>query len=435
MAVSETPAAGPQQRPVSSAYANYVLGVLFVVYVFNFIDRQVLAILIGPIQQELGVSDTAMGFLVGFAFVLFYSVAGVPIARWADRGSRRGVITLGLVLWSAMTSASGLARNFVQLALARVGVGVGEAAGSPPAHSLISDYFPPERRATALSLYANGVYVGAGIAFMVGGYVVTHFDWRVAFYAVGLAGLPLALLVRLTVRELPRGASEAGPVELEAADFAEVVRFLAARRSFVWLATATCCQALLGYGVLSWGAEFLSRVHGMPRAEIGAWFGPIVLLGGCTGVTLGGRIADRLGVRDSRWYVRMPAVLVLVQMPFALGFLLLGDPKAALVSFALFYAIANMYVGPMLSTIQNLVRPNMRATTSAIMLFLLNMVGLGGGPFLVGFMNDRLSGIYGTEAIRYSLLLVALISASASLFFWLSGSTLREDLASRQDRL
>ena len=155
-----------------------------------------------------------MGFLVGFAFVLFYSVAGIPIARWADRGSRSGVITLGLVLWSAMTAASGLARNFGQLALARVGVGVGEAAGSPPAHSLISDYFPPERRATALSLYASGVYVGAGIAFMVGGYIVTHFDWRVAFYAVGLAGLPLALLVRLTVRELPRGASEARPVEL-----------------------------------------------------------------------------------------------------------------------------------------------------------------------------------------------------------------------------
>ncbi len=434
MAISEARAAEPQQKPVSGAYANYVLGVLFVVYVFNFIDRQVLATLIGPIQQELGVSDTAMGFLVGFAFVLFYSVAGIPIARWADRGSRSGVITLGLVLWSAMTAASGLAHNFVQLALARVGVGVGEAAGSPPAHSLISDYFPPERRATALSLYANGVYVGAGIAMMVGGYIVTHFDWRVAFYAVGLTGLPLALLVRLTVRELPRGASEARPVDHEAVDFREVVRFLAARRSFVWLAAATCCQSLLGYGVLSWGFEFLNRVHGMPRGEIGTWFGLIVLLGGCTGVTLGGRIADRLGARDVRWYVRMPAVLVLVQMPFVLGFLLLGDPIAALISFAPFYAISNMYVGPMLSTIQNLVRPNMRATTSAIMLFLLNMVGLGGGPFLVGFMNDQLSGIYGAEAIRYSFLLVALISTSASLFFWLSGSTLREDLASRDVR-
>ncbi len=428
MADSESPAAGPQQKPVSGAYANYVLGVLFVVYVFNFIDRQVLATLIGPIQQELDISDTWMGFLVGFAFVLFYSVAGIPIARWADRGSRRGVITLGLVLWSAMTAASGMARSFVQLAAARVGVGVGEAAGSPPSHSLISDYFPPERRATALALYANGVYVGAGIAIMLGGYIVTHFDWRVAFYAVGLAGLPLALLVRLTVRELPRGASEAGPVEHEAVDFGEVVRFLAARRSFVWLAAATSCQALLGYGVLGWGFEFLSRVHGMPRAEIGAWFGPIVLLGGCIGVTLGGRIADRLGVRDVRWYVRLPAVLVLVQMPFVLGFLLLDDPIAALISFAPFYAISNMYVGPMLSTIQNLAQPNMRATTSAIMLFLLNMVGLGGGPFLVGFMNDQLSGTYGAEAIRYSFLLVALISASASLFFWLSGSTLREDL-------
>ena len=434
MAVRETRSAEQQRTPVSSAYANYVLGVLFVVYVFNFIDRQILATLIGPIQRELDISDTAMGFLVGFAFVLFYSVAGIPIARWADRGSRRGVITLGLVLWSAMTAASGLARNFGQLALARVGVGVGEAAGSPPSHSLISDYFPPERRATALALYANGVYVGAGIAMLVGGYIVTHFDWRVAFYAVGLAGLPLALVVRLTVRELPRGASEVRPVEHEAVSFLEVVRFLAARRSFVWLAAATSCQALLGYGVLGWGFEFLNRVHGMPRDEIGVWFGPIVLVGGCTGVTLGGWIADRLGVRDVRWYVRLPAVLVLIQVPFVLGFLLLGHPIAALISFAPFYAISNMYVGPMLSTIQTLVRPNMRATTSAIMLFLLNMVGLGGGPFLVGFTNDQLSGIYGAEAIRYSFLLVVLISTSASFFFWRSGSTLREDLASRDAR-
>jgi MFS family permease len=419
------------RAPVSRAYANYVLGVLFLVYVFNFIDRQILAIMIGPIKEELGVSDTAMGFLVGFAFVVFYSVAGIPIARWADRGSRRNVITLGLTVWSAMTAASGLARSFGQLALARVFVGVGEAAGSPPSHSLISDYFPPERRATALALYANGIYVGAGIAFMLGGYIVTHFDWRVAFYAVGLTGIPLALLVRYTVRELPHGASESEPTAPPTVAFGEVIRFLLARRSFVFLVLAACCQSILGYGILNWGAEFLNRVHGMPRAEIGAWFGPIVLVGGCTGVTLGGWIADRLGVADPRWYVRLPAVLALLATPFALGFLLLEDPTRALGCFAVFYAIANMYVGPMLSTTQNLVRPEMRATASAILLFILNMMGLGAGPFLVGLLNDQLHGIYGTEAIRYSLLLATLVAAMGSVFFWIAGRTLREDLLSR----
>ena len=195
-------------QPASRARARFVLAVLFVVYVFNFIDRQILSILIGPIQTELGVSDTAMGLLSGFTFAIFYTLAGIPIARISDRGSRRGVIAVSLGLWSLMTAATGLAQNFWQLALARIGVGVGEAGGTPPSHSLLSDYFPPERRATALALYANGIYVGAGLAYLLGGWVVTHFDWRTAYFGVGLAGLPLALLVCATVKEVPRGLWE-----------------------------------------------------------------------------------------------------------------------------------------------------------------------------------------------------------------------------------
>jgi MFS family permease len=211
---------------ISPGYSYYVLGVLFTVYVFNFIDRQVLAILLQPIKHDLQASDTEMGLLVGFAFVVFYTFAGIPIARWADRTSRRTVIALGLAVWSAMTAASGLARSFAQLALARVGVGIGEAAGSPPAHSLLSDYFPPERRATALSIYATGVYVGAMIAFMAGGYIREHFGWRLVFLLVGLPGIPLALLVRMTVRELPRGFSEGVPANSEMVGIGDVIRFL-----------------------------------------------------------------------------------------------------------------------------------------------------------------------------------------------------------------
>ena len=224
-------------------YPNYVLAVLFFVYVFNFIDRTILSILIEDVKRELGVSDTAMGFLTGIAFAVFYTVAGIPIARWADVGVRRSIIALGLTVWSLMTAASGLVQNFGQLVAARIGVGVGEAAGSPPAHSLIADYFPPERRATALSIYSAGIYVGVLFGYLAGGWVNEFFGWRNAFFVVGLPGLLLALLVRFTVREPSRGQSEPprAPSEPAAVDEApepwqDVFRFLWSLRSFRHLA-------------------------------------------------------------------------------------------------------------------------------------------------------------------------------------------------------
>ena len=415
--------------PPSRARARFTLAILFIVYVFNFIDRQVLSILIGPIQSELGVSDTAMGLLSGFAFAIFYTLAGIPIARFSDRGSRRGVIAASLGLWSLMTAATGLAQNFWHLALARIGVGVGEAGGTPPSHSLLSDYFPPERRATALALYANGIYVGAGLAYLLGGWVVTHFDWRAAYLAIGLAGLPLALLVRATVRELPRGLWEkrsgAPPAQ---PPFREAVRELFAKPSFGWLVAAACCQSIAGYGILTWGAEFLARVHGLSRLEIGGWMGPTILIGGCAGVTFGGWLADRLGARDVRWFLRLPAVVAVAGLPFAVLFLLLPTPIAALAAFAPYYAISNMYVGPLWSTAQNLARPEMRATASALLLFILNLVGLGFGPFAVGALNDLLAPAYGAGAIRWSLLGVVLTGGIASLFYWQGSRHLARDL-------
>jgi MFS family permease len=412
-----------------------VLAVLFVVYVFNFIDRQILSILIGPIQKELGVSDTAMGLLSGFTFAIFYTLAGIPIARISDRGSRSGVIAVSLALWSLMTAATGFAQNFVQLALARIGVGVGEAGGSPPSHSLLSDYFPPERRATALALYANGIYVGAGLAYLLGGWVVTRFDWRTAYFAIGLAGLPLALLVRAVVRELPRGLWEAGagarPAQAAAPGFRAAVRELFAKPTFGWLVAAACCQSIAGYGILNWGAEFLARVHGLSRLEIGSWMGPIILVGGCAGVSLSGWLADRLGARDPRWFLRLPAVVAVASLPFAALFLLLPGPTAALAFFAPYYAISNMYVGPLWSTAQNLARPELRATASALLLFILNLIGLGLGPLAVGAANDLLAPAYGPLAIRWSLLGVVLTGGLASGLYWQGSRHLAQDLGRR----
>jgi len=412
----------------SRAYAHYVLGVLFVVYVMNFVDRQVLSVLVGPIQRDLGVSDTAMGLLGGLAFAAFYTLAGIPIARWADRGSRTRVLTFSLSLWSALTAASGLAQSYAALALARIGVGIGEAGGTPPSHSLLSDYFPPRRRATALALYGNGIYVGSGLGFMAGGALVAHFDWRTAFFAVGLAGLPVALLLALTVREAPRGGLDAAPASGEAPGFLEALGFLFARRSFAWLALGACFQAISGYAILFWAAEFFARVHELGRDQIGLWLGLSVMGGGCAGVTIGGWLSDRLAARDPRWSMRLPALVSVAGLPFAAGFALAGDPAAALASFVPFYTISNMYVGPLWSTTQNLARPEMRATASAVLLFLLNLVGLGLGPPAIGMLNDALFDARGAEAIRTSLFGVAMLGGLAAPFFWLSSRHLESEL-------
>ncbi|MFP6641534.1 MAG: MFS transporter, partial [Myxococcota bacterium] len=404
------------------------------VYVFNFIDRQVLSILLVPIQEDLGLSDTFMGFLTGFAFVIFYTFAGIPIARIADRTSRRTVIALGLITWSLMTAVSGLARSGAQLALARVGVGVGEAAGTPPAHSLLSDYFGPARRATALSIYAMGVYLGAASAFIAGSYVATHFGWRTVFLVVGLAGVPLALLVLATVRELPRGFSEPGPVaQVEPIPLRQAIGQLARNRSFRWAVLGTCFQSLSGYSILAWGPTFLMRVHGMDMLSVGLTLGLAIGILGAGGAYLGGRWADVMGRRDEAWYMRLPAIQTAVILPFGYGFVLLNNELWALACFAPFYFLGAMYVGPMHSVVQGLVVPNLRATASAVNLFVVNMIGLGLGPLMIGILNDAWASEYGEGAIRYSMLLAVTVGCFSSGAFWMASRSLATDLQAARD--
>ena len=417
------------QVGVSRAYSNYVLGVLFLVYVFNFIDRQILATVLEDIKRDFEISDSWLGFLTGTGFALFYTLAGIPIARLADRRSRRNIVAVGLLLWSFMTLASGLARNFSHLLLARLGVGIGEAAGSPPSHSLISDYFAPERRTTALAIYATGIYLGAMIAFLAGGYVREAFDWRTAFFIVGAPGIVLTLLLLLTVREPRRGLSEPNPVDATPVSTREVARFLYGQRSFRNLVLAGCCQSLSGYAFLTWAFSFLLRVHEMSSTQVGIWLGLVVGIGGASGAYFGGVIADRLGARDARWYLWLSAIVSLCSAPFGVGFLLIPDATSALVCFIPFYVLGAMYVGPLWSMTQSLAKVPMRATASAILLFILNIVGLGLGPQLIGWLNDTLFASYGDEAIRYSLCVVAVIGALASLFFMRAAQTLRDDLA------
>ncbi len=409
--------------PPSSAYARYVLGLLFVVFVFNFIDRQILSILLEPIKAELGVSDTAMGFLTGIAFALFYTVAGIPIARLADRGTRRTIIALGLAAWSAMTAASGIARSFAELALARIGVGVGEAACSPPAHSLLADYFPVERRATALAVYSMGIHVGVLFGFVIGGWMSQYFGWRQAFLAVGLPGLVLAVVVRLTVREPPRVHFATTPLSSGAA-----IRTLWRMRTFRHMALGAALHSFAAYGIAAWAPAFLSRVHHMGFAEIGTWLGSISGLGGGIGAVSGGMLADRLGARDARWALWVPAIASVAEVPFWFVFLLWPDHVPALVGGIPGIVGGAMWLGPVFATTQSLVRPDMRAVAAAVLLFVVNLIGLGVGPQAVGVMNDLLAPSVGASAVRYSLLIVGVMNVWAAVHFALAARTLVADL-------
>ncbi|MDP6981283.1 MAG: MFS transporter [Myxococcota bacterium] len=418
---------------ISRGYSNYVLGVLFLVYVFNFMDRQVLSIVLDDIKEEIELSDTYMGFLAGFAFSLMYTFAGIPIARYADRASRRNVVTIGLLVWTSFTAITGSVTTFLQLFAARVGVGIGEAAGTPPSHSLISDYFPLERRATALSIYGMGVFIGMAGAMYFGAQIAENFGWRAVYLTLGLIGIPLAGLVFFTVRELPRGASDqAGQQVVEVAEqppLGEALLGILRIRSLMLIIAGTAVQSLAGYGLLVWGAPFLMRVHGMSRLDVGLYLALAIGIAGCAGTYAGGRLSDHFGQRDERWYMKLPALQAALGLPFLIGFLLAPSAALSLACFAPFYFIANMYLGPMYAMTQTLVPPAMRATASAINLFIVNLIGLGLGPFLMGYLNDALAAQYGDESIRWSLLSVGLVGGSAVLFFGAASRSLPRDLA------
>ena len=410
-------------------YANWVLALLLLAYILNFVDRQVLSIVSPEVKQEMGLTDTELGWLLGPAFAVSFTLAGFVIARIADVASRRNVLVAGLAAWSLLTAACGLARGFWPLFTLRFGVAVGEAAGTPPSHSMISDYFPPGRRATALAVYGLGIYVGTGFGFAGGGLLLEWFDWRTAFYVAGLAGLPVALLILLTVREPERGAMERGAPRAPP-PLARVLPEIFATRAFRWLMAAAACQAFLGYAVLTWGAVYLRRVFEMSPGETGLAFGGIAAVAGGIGSLGGGVLADRLARRDPRWYAWLSALVSLAAFPFAAVFVLAAERNTALLAFAPFYLLNNLYVASLWTLVQSLVAPGLRATASATQLAVTNIVGYGVGPVLVGALNDALAPRLGDDAIRWSLLGAAIVGAASALFFWQCARTLREDLAS-----
>jgi predicted MFS family arabinose efflux permease len=423
MSVTENPYANR-----STSY--YALGVLTVVYSFNFIDRQLLAILQEPIKAELSLSDGQLGLLTGFAFALFYVTAGIPIARWADHSNRRNIVALALTVWSGMTALSGLVQNYGQLLAARIGVGVGEAGGSPPSHSMISDIFPPQRRASALGFYSMGVNIGILFGFLLGGWLNEFFGWRVAFMVVGIPGILLAVLVRYTLAEPIRGLSDAREVSGESTSFRQVSALLWSRRSFRHIALGAGLNAFASYSVSNWTASFMIRSHDMSTGELGTWLALIMGFGGAVGVFSGGLLADRLGARDKRWYVWLPALTGMIALPFTVSVYLVNSPYTAFLCMIVPAVLSNVYLGSAIATTHGLVGMRMRAMSSAILFLILNIIGLGAGPWTIGIVSDLLAPTFGTESLRYAMLyIIPVIGIWSISHFYLAGKNLREDLA------
>ena len=417
-----------QHGVFSPAVRNYALGVLVVVYTFNFIDRQILSILLEPIKQDLGLSDSALGMLTGFAFALFYATLGIPIARFADRSNRRNLIAWALAIWSAMTAVSGLAQNFWHLLLARIGVGVGEAGCSPPAHSILADYFPTENRATALGIYSLGIPFGILFGFIAGGWLNEFFGWRVAFFIVGVPGLLLAILVRFTLREPPRGMAEGRVADEEQPTIMETFRFLWSKRSFRHMAVGGGLTAFVGYGVITWVPSFLIRSYGMSTGDVGTYLGLILGIPGGIGIALGGYLADRYGSRDTRWYLWIVSVALIASTPLFFGVYLSSTAFASLMFLILPILLGNFYQATTFSQTQGLVSLRMRSVSAAVLLFILNMIGLGAGPQAVGILSDILQPSYGDESLRYALLILSTVQIWAAYHYYQAGKSLKDDL-------
>ncbi len=415
----EQPGAGPLP-PARSA--NFLLGALFVLYIFNFVDRHILSLLQDPIKADLGLSDTQLGLLAGPAFALLYTTAGIPMARYADRGSRTLLITAGFFVWSAMTAACGLARSYWQLLLARVGVGVGEASFTPTSHSLIADSFPAQRRATAMAIFAGGATVGALLGNLAGGVLADHVGWRAAFLIVGLPGLAAALVFQRCVREPPRAP------RAQQEPFSATLRFLSSSPAYVFLVASAALHGFSSYGSGAWNASFLRRVHAYSGSEAGYALA-LSSVASVLGQIGFGRLADRLSRRDPRWAMWVPAATAVGALPYLLGFALYPSAAGSLAFLMASGLIVSAWTGPTYATAQGLVSSHMRAMASAILLFVMNVIGIGLGPLAVGGLNDWLTPRFGEQAVRYSLLIVALPHTLAAVFNLLAARTLRRDLA------
>lgn len=410
-------------------YRHYVLGMLTLVYTLNFIDRNLLILLLEPIKQDLHLTDTQLGFLTGIAFGLFYAVLGLPLARWADRGNRVTLTSLAIGLWGLTVMACLAVGNFIQLLLARIAAAVGEAGCMPPTSSLLGDYFPlPAERSRAMAIYWLGAPLSALVSFIAGGWLAEHYGWRIAFFVMGIPALLVALLVKLTVVE-PRVAAQGGATHFPLPRMTDVLRLLLKQRSARNLGLAIILYYMLGLGLAPWYAAFMMRSHGIGTAELGVWLGLIWSMGGAVGLLLGGHAAAHWFAGNEPGQMKLTALMISALVPCYLLFLLLphkGQALAALVPLAL---VSNFFFGPAFALLQRLVPDDMRATTLAVVMLLANLIGMGIGPQFVGILSDVLMPTLGKDSLRYAMLALTSVSLWSAFHFWRVGRTVQPDLA------
>ncbi len=421
-----SPAAGAATR---GNHPYYVLALLFLAYTFSFVDRQILSILFEPIKLEMGLSDTQLGFLGGLAFALFYATLGLPIAMFADRSVRTRIITASLVVFSLMTALCGLAQNFWQLALARVGVGVGEAGVNPSSHSIIADIFPPERRSTAMGVIAVGANAGMLLGMAAGGILSVLYGWRVAIMAVGLPGLLLALIFWLTVREPVRGASEQRSAQEKAPPIGETLTYMWRNKAMRHLVIGSMLKGTAGYGLVSWMPSFFMRTHELTAAQVGLLLAIGMGVLGGLGAFLGGYLNDRLSKRRAGAGLAAIAVITAGVFPFSVAAYLVDDFRIAVALFVIPLFGGNMFLAPGLALIQSLARLRMRAVASAVKMLTLNLIGLGLGPQVVGILSDVLRPTLGTDSLRVAMVVVGSLAVWGAVHFYLSSRHMREGLA------
>jgi predicted MFS family arabinose efflux permease len=416
----------------SPLYCAYVLALLVSVGIAGWVDRNVLAALLQSIKLELAFSDTELGLLGGIAFGVFYAAVGLPIAWLADRSDRRSLIAVAVGVWSVMTAACGLAGGFPALFLARVGVGIGEAGGSPSSQSLVSDYFGPERRARAFGVLYLQIPLGFVVGYWLGGWLDGLVGWRLTFMLVGLPGVALALLVRLTLREPPRGhADVVSPAEAASTSLASTIRFFVAQRPLRYLSLAGAAHGIGAFAAALWLPAYFMRTFAVTGATAGAWLALAYGCGGTAGVLCGGQIADALvrNTQNARWYAWGGSAVIAATLPCTALTYLADAPAVAVAALIVATFLGHMFLGPVAALLQNLAGVHRRAMVAAFYLFLVNLVSMGVGPTAVGLASDRFAASFGSDALRWALFAVVTVSSVvASALFWFAGRSVPRDL-------
>ena len=424
-AAAPTPSVQPKMA-VSRGCLNYVLFILALVAFFNYLDRMALSMLMEPIKAELGFSDTQLGLLTGFAFALFYATFGIPIARLADTRSRVTILSVCMALWSAMTAACGLAQNFAHMLLARIGVGVGEAGCVPPSHSLLTDYVPAERRALALGIFQTGGGVGIMVGMIAAGWLADQYGWRATFIIIGVPGVVLALIAKLSVREPPRGNFSAAP-EPQAQPFRTAIESLLRRRTYVHIVIAYSLGLFGVYGIAQWIPPFFVRVHGMTLTEVGWGVGLAGGLGGALGTFIGSVVSPRHIARERRWEVWWPAWAYLACIPVYVGAFLTDNATLAFALIFISSLVAGTSVAPGMAGVQSVAEPNQRATAVALVMFASAILGQGLGPTAIGLTSDFLTPSLGSDGLRWALLMSLALFAWSWAHFMIAARTLERD--------